>query len=566
MLDCRADDTAIRGHAVWSAGRVRDLLHAAHRSVHIVSVEHFAHKLDSIARACQAQPVDEGISLSGRIARMKDPHWWTRNVRRGLLRENEAAEHADAAIHRAKQCYVTDHASKTKAARRKANAATLENLEVINEEGEVFNLGDVAKGSVSNPAIRRAELMMRCRGFEEVATAYGHEARFLTITTPSRFHRFTGPIERQEPNPKWDGSTPKDGQNYLSKVWAKIRAAWHRAGLAPYGFRVAEPHHDGCPHWHILLWMPKGAAGWFSPMRAVAGRADSGAGVVGIAGRYAMQDSTHEIHYKNRTARFDVKVIKAEAGSATGYIAKYICKNIDGEQENGRDMGEDLEAEAPATDASKRVRDWAATWGIRQFQQIGGPSVTVWRELRRIRDESTGPVQAAFDFEAPRAAADNSQWGLFWVVQGGPDTPRKDLTLKPFRLEVEGGKYGDTMKRIIGVVGNNEVLFKTRMHEWTTQRAGLGGTNSAYTEQLEYMDVVAEMNELERQFGIPLTGNVRFPVFENYGQSPPRTRVNNCTDSGHQVCYSVRKSGPFWTWEPIPGAVNPLEFCPPGGS
>ena len=503
MIDCKAPEHEIQGHALFSLGRVKTILNAIGRRQNTAtSSQELRGVLNGVAVACKAKPVDSVKDLQGTIARMTDASWWTRNLRRELLRENEAAEHADGLIRRASQCYCTDHASSTKAERAKVNQATLDGLEVCNDEGEAFNLGEVAAASVSNPKLRRAELMTRCRGFEEAAQWMGHKGLFLTVTTPSRFHRVNhfGIL-----NKKWEGATPKDGQKYLCKAWEKIRAAWKKKGIIVYGFRVAEPHHDATPHWHILLFC---------------GVADVRA-MLAIAARYALADTPNESGAKKR--RFTVKRIDPNHGSATGYIAKYICKNIDGLKETGEGVGLDFDSGTDATSAANRVRDWASTWGIRQFQQIGGPSVTVWRELRRLgKDADTLQLEL---FEKPRAAASRGAWFDFWMLQGGPEVARAELTLKPLYVPDSLGKYGDEAPHVMGITGTDgplEYAQITRLHTWTVQRAGAAeqcNAQAAWDRTLAFSktDFAKAYRDLEFK---------RIDAVER-----TRTGINNCSDA-----------------------------------
>lgn len=509
MLDTRAQDHEIKAHALWSVGRVKTLLNSiGHRAQNapvraIVTPESLHQELNAIAAACHARPCADAITLQGRIARMTDAAWWTRNLRRETVKRNEVIEHASAKIRRKGQCYASDHAHKMKATQAKANRKTLEGLEVVNEAGQAFNLQEVADKSVSNPKIRRGELMTRARGFEEVAELMGHKAIFLTITCPSRFHRFAGTGAE---NRHWIEDTPRDAQDYLCATWAKIRAAWGRRKITPYGFRVAEPHHDACPHWHILLFV----------------HADQVQDLCAIAQRYALKDTPGERGALKH--RFTVERIDTTKGSATGYIAKYIAKNIDGLTEAGDNVGLDFASGTKASDASARVKTWASTWGIRQFQQIGGPSVTVWRELRRLGEVADKAQRDLFD--QAQDAADQANWMMFWMLQGGPDVKRQALPLHPFYQADSLGKYGDAVKRITGItcqVPSGELYMQTRMHEWTVQRAGQAATELHYAERLDDMKHAANVAGFLRTaqgFGIEFSGH-----------RPAWTGVNNCTDT-----------------------------------
>lgn len=244
--------------------------------------------------------------------------------------------------------------------------------------------------------------MVRIRGFEDYAKEMGYSALFLTMTTPSKYHRCFA--RTGDENPNWNGATPFDAQEYLNRTFARIRATLAREQVTPLGFRVTEPHHDGTPHWHLLLFIPS----------------EQQQTLVDTFTHYCLEEDGDEQGTKER--RFKVEYIDPAIGSETGYILKYINKNIDGEGIEYDSYGKD------ASSSAIRIKVWASCWGIRQFQQIGGVGVTAWRELRRldaIKDPTLNWI------EVIRQAADSSNWTLYTQLMGGVFCKRVDQTIRP---------------------------------------------------------------------------------------------------------------------------------------
>lgn len=94
--------------------------------------------------------------------------------------------------------------------------------------------------------------MTRIRGFENICHELGYAGEFYTLTAPAKYH---ATVQAGYRNGKWNGASPADTQHYLNRLWARIRAKLHREGIRIFGIRVAEPHHDGTPHWHMLVFM-----------------------------------------------------------------------------------------------------------------------------------------------------------------------------------------------------------------------------------------------------------------------------------------------------------------------
>jgi len=319
------------------------------------------------------------------------------------------------------------------------NKRILQNTIATNEEGQEFTLEALSELNVSNPRIRRAELMKRMRGFEDYAESQGHVGCFYTITCPSKMHAKS----KGRPNKKYNGTTPRQAQAYLAKLWSQIRAKLDRNNLKIYGFRVAEPHQDGTPHWHLLLFM--------CPEHQTK--------ITNILREYAMCEDGDEEGAEEH--RFEAIPIDKSQGTATGYLAKYVSKNIDGYGVGQDESGEDAES------AAIRVKAWASTWGIRQFQQIGGPPVTLWREFRRM--DGGGLIGLLKDvWEA--ANEGKGDWGRFVALLGGATVCRKDIPVTIAKTwSDEPNRYEEPKGYQLYGVQYLNIAIPTRIHTWTTQ-------------------------------------------------------------------------------------------------
>ncbi len=235
--------------------------------------------------------------------------------------------------------------------------------------------------------------------------------------------------------------------------------------------------------------------------------------VTKILKKYFCESDSHELEtFKAMDARFNQSAIDWSRGSAAGYISKYIAKNIDGQtnaEENignvldEGDDGQKIEVADSAKETAPRVIAWASTWGVRQFQQIGGPGVTIWRELRRLRELEAGCQGVLFDAWMASGDVANGRaadWNKYIEAQGGPVCKRKDRPIQLWRVAPDDyadehgeirtpvNQYGEEIgKTIKGVFVNRPCVgpshLKTRLHVWTISKPVRRGQMAENTPQ-----------------------------------------------------------------------------------
>ncbi|MDP3586847.1 MAG: replication endonuclease [Sulfuricurvum sp.] len=132
---------------------------------------------------------------------------------------------------------------------------------VTNDQtGQSFSLKDCIVSSNHNPHRYYGEIQNRINTLEREATNANLTPVFLTMTLPSEFHEMKTFKGKLVPNPKYNGTTPKEAVKILTKQFAKLRQDRSLKELTKAQrmyYRVNEPHKDGTPHTHILLFIPK---------------------------------------------------------------------------------------------------------------------------------------------------------------------------------------------------------------------------------------------------------------------------------------------------------------------
>ncbi|WP_143694219.1 replication endonuclease [Vibrio rotiferianus] len=494
------------------------------------------------------------------ISRMISEKWWFGRLvkARKIMREHLAI--AMGQVSSKASAYASWDCVREHQEQQKRNWEYIKQCELFDEENEEkADLAEMVLKSVSNPAIRRHELMVRCRGCENIGNELGLQGLFLTLTTPSKYHnsyKKGGFIDH------WNGASPREAQSYLNNVWQRIRAKLGREEIRWFGVRVAEPHHDGTPHWHLLIWV----------------KPEDVMEVRDIFISYATLEDRGELHpqYEKEKQkpfrkgsyvgpmdyrpRCDFGYIDPEKGTATGYIAKYISKNIDGfamDDEVSDETGKSVK------DMAKNVSAWKSRWAIRQFQFFGGAPVTTYRELRRFASQNkkafmeyvfmqeradlldmyymlhryaVGPVKPEHlltnkelvdvigkNYQAriqsdeacivdTMKAADHGNWQGYIMGQGGPFVKREDLLItNSYQVLPFSSPHGEDVRKIEGFQ-TPEAVVKTRTKVWTIQKKS---------------KVEAEAEAITQGSAATAIGA--------YGTS--RSSVNNCTEPEKvQVC------------------------------
>ena len=309
----------------------------------------------------------------------------------------------------------------------------------------------VIKKAASEAQMQRLGAMTAA--LDEVAERRGLVPIFLTLTLPPRWH----------PNPKMGRRTwtqdlsPRAADDAMRRVWMRFRARLAKSKIPSLGLRVWEPHEDGCPHIHALLYIKEEQ--------------------IETVDRHLRAVCPDAAGARRRVASRLVVIDRTRARGAT-YVMKYLRKTVNSaiaEDEGGQDpLGED---DHLSGDHHDRTRAWASERRIRRYAILGAHGMQrIWQRLRTAgEDEMEGAPPRVIE---AKAAMDDHRWAdaleAIGAIRGEPggrlrigyETETVDQTTG--EVTAMTNKYGEPTKRAAWVEDTETAGWKLAV--------GRGGT------------------------------------------------------------------------------------------
>ena len=297
----------------------------------------------------------QGDSTDSQIARIQDPAYWRREIRKALRPWRELW-HLALAPHYLK--YASAEAVAEYRSMQENGRIWAETHEMTTSDGHTCPLPSPAETAKN----RYAQLVAMTKGIETLAGEAGMTAHILTISLDSQYHPAKdaykkGPRIRNE---KYDPDlTPRAGQAFLNRRWRLFRTALSDAEIPTFWVLGVQPNRDETPHWHVVLWCKE------EHKELTESRL------------YKYFKTNNRMEKKGdgtvRSVQVDWQEAKSEAGSSS--YAMRMLAYITRQTAEQRDNTTADEQEAEAASA------WASTWGIRRYR-TSHTAATLWKMTR----------------------------------------------------------------------------------------------------------------------------------------------------------------------------------------
>jgi hypothetical protein len=346
----------------------------------------------------------QGDTVASQLARIQDPAFWRREIRKALRPWRELW-HLALAPHYIK--YASTEAVNEYESMLENGKKWAETHEMTAPDGRKCPL-PTPEETARN---RHAQLVAFTKGMENLAGETGMTAQIITLTLDSQYHSAKDKYKNgpRVPNEKYNSAlTPETGHSLLNKSWARLRSALKRRKIEFYWVLGAQPNKDETPHWHIVMWSHNGDKAEIETL---------------IYKYFKTNDSNRQI---------DIQSAKSEMG-ASSYAMRmlaYITRQTD-------TIDDHTDADAQEAQAASA---WASTWGVRRYR-TSHTGATLWK-MARNDDLKPKPDQKPLPADLKKAAQDGD-FALFYKL-------KKEYQCKILYVE-KMGKYGDSYKSPRGI-------------------------------------------------------------------------------------------------------------------